>query len=87
MFSSGDDRRRSIRRKVLRGGAIVFNNGASIIACVVRNLSEQGARLELESSLGVPEVFTLRFNDGHAIDCAVVWRRQKTIGVTFSPTV
>jgi hypothetical protein len=87
LISEGDDRRRSTRRKLLKSASIVFNNGASVIACVVRNTSEHGARLEVESSLGVPEAFTLRFGDGHAVDCAVVWRGQRTIGVIFSPAI
>ena len=85
MISNGDDKRRSIRRKVLKRAAIVFNNGSSTIACVVRNTSEQGARLVVESILGVPDAFNLRFGDGYAVSCAVLWGRQNVIGVTFSP--
>ena len=78
-----EERRRTIRRKTLKGATIVFNNATSTLTCVVRNMSESGARLEVESSVGVPTAFTLELRDGRAFECAVVWRGEKAIGVTF----
>jgi len=79
-----EERRRSIRSKTLKGATIVFNNEGSTLTCVVRNMSENGARLEVESGLGVPTAFTLKLSDGRAFECAIAWRREKAIGVTFS---
>jgi len=79
-----EERRRSVRRRALKGARIVFNHGASSLSCLVRNLSEDGARLELESSLGVPETFVLYFSEGETPrECVVAWRREKAIGVRF----
>jgi hypothetical protein len=79
-----EDRRRSSRHKTLKGARIVFNNGSSSLSCIVRDLSDGGAKLELESSLGVPASFSVYLNlGGDPIECAVTWRHEKAIGVRF----
>jgi hypothetical protein len=78
-----EERRRSIRHRTLKGGTIVYNNEASTLTCLVRNISDSGARLEVENSLAVPATFTLKFSDGRALACSIAWRREKAIGVTF----
>jgi diguanylate cyclase (GGDEF)-like protein len=47
------------RRRVLKGGKVVFNAGRSSIDCTVRSLSDQGAGIDISSSLGVPKHFNL----------------------------
>ncbi len=47
----------SDRKRVLKSGTIEFGGGA--IDCVVRNISETGAALDVESPLGIPPTFTL----------------------------
>jgi hypothetical protein len=55
---SFDERRASPRQKRLNAAKIVFNNNASVIDCIVRDLPPQGAR-------GVchPSKVTWRAND------------------------
>ena len=60
------ERRRLTRKRTLKGGRIVFNNGRSVIDCVVRNMTPQGALLTLPSILGVPKTFDL-YIDGEVI--------------------
>jgi hypothetical protein len=73
------------RRKALKGGRIVFNNSASAIDCLVRDMSAKGARLEVESVLGVPNEFTLILADGSPPrQCTVRWKRARSIGVAFA---
>jgi hypothetical protein len=80
-----EERRRWPRRRALKGARIVFNHGASSLSCLVRNLAKGGARLELESGLGVPNRFLLYFDDGnHPLVCDVKWRTPKAIGVAFA---
>ncbi|MBN8995212.1 MAG: PilZ domain-containing protein [Rhizobiales bacterium] len=80
-----EERRRSPRHRALKGARIVFNHGASSLSCLVRNLAEGGARLEVESSLGVPNRFLLYFDDGDpSRTCEVRWRTQRAIGVAFA---
>jgi len=67
---------------VLKSGIIEFNGGA--IDCVVRNISDTGAALDVASPLGIPAEFNLLLSGTRAHQrCRVVWRQEKRIGVTF----
>ena len=78
------ERRRLTRKRTLKGGRIVFNNGRSVIDCVVRNMTPQGALLTLPSILGVPKTFDL-YIDGEVIPrpARVVMRDATSLGVTW----
>jgi hypothetical protein len=52
------EHRRSPRRRTLKGETILFGT-TTTIDCVVRNLSETGASLEVETYVGIPANFTL----------------------------
>jgi hypothetical protein len=81
-----EEHRKTIRHKALKGGRIVFNGGHASVDCTIRNVSESGARLHVDSVLGVPEEFTLMFADGSAPrECLVKWRNPSAIGVEFKP--
>jgi diguanylate cyclase (GGDEF)-like protein len=65
-------------------GKIIFNYGGSAIDCIVRRLSEEGATIELESALGIPERFNLSIVDeAEQHWCRRVWQSDKHVGVTF----
>lgn len=84
----GEERRRFARRKVLKGGRIVFNQGRSTIECQIRDLSAGGARLQVASAFGIPDEFTLAFDDGSASLLCVIRRKGPTIlGVEFTSGV
>ncbi|WFU18873.1 PilZ domain-containing protein [Bradyrhizobium sp. CB3481] len=53
------------------------------IACMVRNQSETGAALEVESPWGIPAQFTLSITEDKKHRCAVIWRAINLIGVKF----
>src|SRR4051812_15613506 len=75
------DRRRINRMRTLKGAQIVWPT-ATPIKCVVRNLSETGAALEIQDP--VPNNFELVFDgDQSRRRCVVVWRRETRIGVQF----
>lgn len=77
------DRRNSLRRRTLLAGRIIFNRQSSIINCTVRNVSESGARLEVESSIHVPDRFELDISSaGIKMSCRVIWRHGNLIGVS-----
>lgn len=72
------------RRRMLKAATISFGGGA--IDCIVRNLSETGASLEVISPVGIPDRFTLVVDaDRSKLPCRIVWRREKRIGVRFEP--
>jgi hypothetical protein len=70
--------RNSLRSRTLKGGRIVFHEGQSTITCTIRNLSLGGARLEVSSSVGVPDIFTLALDDRASMRPCVVKRRTAT---------
>ena len=77
------ENRKSARHRILKAGTIAFNRAGGI-SCMVRNISEAGACLEVTSSFGIPDEFTLVIeNDQSQRQCHVSWRKDKRIGVAF----
>lgn len=77
-----NERRVSTRHKTLKSGRIIFENRC-FVECVIRNLSQDGAKLQIEPLLAVPETFTLIFLDGTKRRCQVKWRKGIHVGVQF----
>jgi PilZ domain-containing protein len=76
------EKRTTARHRVLKAGTIEFGGGA--INCMVRNMSNSGAALDVSSPVGIPEHFTLVVSaDGIHRPCYVIWRKEKRIGVAF----
>lgn len=75
--------RTALRKRVLKAGEIEFGGGA--IDCTVRNLSDTGAALSVESPVGIPAEFNLVIvSDNVNRRCRVVWRKDNRIGITFA---
>lgn len=78
-----DENRESPRHRTFKGGTISFDRAAGI-DCVVRNLSETGACLEIASPIGIPDDFTLVIKPEYLKrTCHIVWRTAQKIGVRF----
>jgi hypothetical protein len=78
------DDQRQPRRRQLKSGLICFNSRHSTLPCVVRDISDIGAKLTVTGSVGVPDTFELHVElDGTWVDCGVVWRRGEVVGVKF----
>jgi hypothetical protein len=54
-----ETRRRRERRRTLKAGKIIFNRKTSVVDCMVRNLSGDGACLQVDTIVGIPETFEL----------------------------
>ena len=77
-----DEVPRAPRRRALKARSITL--GGSAIDCIVRNVSEIGAALEVASPLYIPDRFTLVVQTNQLMrPCHVVWRRERRIGVAF----
>lgn len=77
------DRRKIRRNRVLKAALVVLDD-CSTFDCGVRNLSDSGACLEMGSTVGVPEVFKLRFDSARTYrTCRAIWRTMNKIGVSF----
>ena len=83
MVDTDSDKRSMQRRSTLKGGKIVFNAGRSTIDCTIRNLSSTGAKLQVNSVVGIPDTFDLVLEGHSKQPCRIKWRRLKEIGVEF----
>jgi hypothetical protein len=76
MSDAQNDKRRGPRQRVLKGGIVAFNDRRSTLPCIVRDISETGARLRMETmSVLAPDTFLLIIElDGIEAECQVVRR-------------
>jgi hypothetical protein len=79
-----EERRNVARQRVLKGAHITFKGRGAAIDCTVRNLSDGGACLKVESPIGIPDTFDLVLDDASARHCRVTWRKATQIGVVFT---
>jgi hypothetical protein len=80
------ERRRQVRARTLKSARILLNHHHSVIDATVRNLSPNGACLNVASTLGIPESFDVLFDADKSIrSCRLVWYKDKQIGVEFTP--
>jgi hypothetical protein len=78
------ENQRSQRRvKVFKGAVIAF--AGTTVPCMVRNLTESGAMLELKSRAGIPDHFELRIQaESFVRQCRVIWVTEAKLGVSFA---
>lgn len=78
------ERRKTVRGRTFLGGVIAFCGKSSTLDCLVRNLSPEGAKVELSHAASVPEEFDLAIakRDG-TFRARLIWRRAEEAGVLF----
>ena len=78
------EKRREVRKRTFLKGRILFNKGAASMDCLVRDLSEGGARLELSATSTLPDVFDLYIPQREeTLRAGLRWRRENAVGVFF----
>jgi hypothetical protein len=83
-----EERRKVKRARVLKGAKIIFNQRVSSLDCLVRNLSDAGACLQLASPVGFPTTFELSLDGDRSLrSCRIIWQGADRIGVAFSDPV
>ena len=81
--ANSSDRRRSERKKVLRGAKIIYNGGHCTLDCSIVDLSETGACLVLPTLVPLPENITLMLDDERKRPAEIVWSASNRLGVRF----
>ena len=77
------EKRAAPRHRVLKHGTLAFHGGGTV-DCTVRNISSNGARLDIANPVGLPQSFTLFIqSDQFMRRCRAVWSREQRIGVAF----
>lgn len=75
------------RRRLFKAGKVVFNNRTCVINCVVRDLSQSGAKLVFPSPQSLPARFQLEINDLGSYDFELVRSKGIEYGVRFILTL
>lgn len=80
---SPENRRGHVRRLVIMGATILYNDRKITIPCRVRDISETGARLEFETQQLLPHRFELKIRDLPILHCELRWAKGTRAGVQF----
>jgi hypothetical protein len=85
-FRSGAELRKKPRRQFHYAARIFTDQKAPLIACMLSDVSANGARIILKDSQDLPDSFLLLLteNGGPRRNCRVVWRSGDNIGVEFT---
>lgn len=78
------ERRKIARARVLKRAKLVIGT-ASTIDCVVRNLTNIGARVQIANTIDLPQdSIGLTLDEGYTIrPCRIAWRSVTETGVQF----
>ena len=83
-----DDKRRAPRRRVLLSAVIVDHDFSTTFRCQVRDVSDQGARLNIPDAFLVPAGFWLiALSAGLAFEARLAWRRFPSLGVSLGEPI
>ena len=78
-----EEKRRHQRTEINEPGYV--SAGGSVMRCTVRNISQEGAAIDVDNPAFVPPKFRLVLaSDSSTRDCTVIWIREKRIGLAFT---
>jgi hypothetical protein len=78
------ERRQAARQKSFLRGCIYFNNRRTAIDCLIRDISEHGARLRFSDSISIPDSFELHIpQKNQTLRVVARWRHGMDVGVSF----
>ena len=78
------ERRRTARQKSFLRGMIYFNNRRSAVDCLIRDISNFGARVIFSDSIQTPDVLDLYIpQKEQTLRAHVIWRHGTEVGVAF----
>ena len=85
-FDLNADSRRSTRRTVIEDARIINKRGGwSLDNCTVRDISEGGAKIQIDPTLEIPTYFDLLLvNEMVIMPVRIRWRRRNFMGVQFT---
>ena len=80
------ERRALVRHKTLIEGRIYFNNRMTSMDCIVRDVTEKGARLQVSESVALPDAFEIYLpNKDEHFRAQAQWRKGDQLGVSWTP--
>jgi hypothetical protein len=80
-----EERRRQPRTEIDEPAYV--SSGGFVMGCMVRNISAEGAAIDVENPAFVPQRFRLVMaSDSSVRECRVAWIQKNRIGLTFVDT-
>ena len=77
-------RTRASRSRTLLAARIVYHEGSATLDCVIRNMSETGAKLGCDAGVTIPAVFDLHIIQKNVTRRASLkWQSGTELGVAF----
>lgn len=81
-YASIMENRVAYRQRVLKAATMEFVGGR--IACMVKNISDTGAMLDVATQFTVPDRFWLvLMTERKRFQCRLIWQNERLIGVAF----
>ncbi|WKA25501.1 PilZ domain-containing protein [Bradyrhizobium roseum] len=64
------------------------SSGGSVMSCMIRNISPEGAAIDVDNPAFVPQRFRLVMAKDRSVvhECRVAWIQKSRIGLTFVQT-
>jgi hypothetical protein len=79
------ERRVAARQKSFLRGCLYFNNRRSAVDCLIRDISDTGARLIFSSAVAIPDVADLYIpQKEQTLRAYVQWRHGDEVGISFT---
>jgi len=84
-FTDKGQRRRVARQKSFLRGCIYFNSRRASVDFLIRDISSQGARILISSSVNIPDTVELYIpQKAQTLRARVEWRHNEDIGLVFT---
>jgi PilZ domain len=79
-----EERRTFPRSRAYIGAKIAYNNRCCTMDCLVRNMSQDGARLIFACTATIPTKFDIVIRrEGRHRPARVIWREETAVGVQY----
>jgi hypothetical protein len=82
------ERRQSTRQKSFLRGCVYFNNRRNSFDCLIRDISDKGARIIFSETVSVPDMVDLYIpQKEQTVRAHVQWRHGDEIGLAFPDAI
>lgn len=83
-----EDRRLKPRNRTFLQGRVFYNNRRQSADCIIRELTEEGARLSFTDPVGLPHAFELHIpNRDQTVRVETIWNHGIEVGVSFDKPI
>lgn len=80
-----EERRQTPRHRTFLQGRVFYNNRRQSADCIIRELTDNGARLSFADPAALPHAFELHIpNRDQTLRVETVWNHGTDVGVTFA---